>query len=127
VDLAGRGRILLVEDEDGVRTIAAKLLTQRGYHVTAAADGEEALEILEGDEEGFDLVLSDVVMPGLDGPGLLRAAKPYLGRARVVFMSGYAEQDFAKTLEDERSISFLPKPFTLAQLAERVKLELAAI
>lgn len=126
VDLAGRGRILLVEDEDGVRTIAAKLLTQRGYHVTAAADGEEALEILEVDPEGFDLVLSDVVMPGLDGPGLLKAAKPYLGRARVVFMSGYAEQDFAKTLEDERSISFLPKPFTLAQLAERVKLELAA-
>ncbi len=126
VDLAGRGRILLVEDEDGVRTIAAKLLSQRGYHVTAAADGEEALEILEDDKEGFDLVLSDVVMPGLDGPGLLKAAKPYLGRARVVFMSGYAEQDFAKTLEDERSISFLPKPFTLAQLAERVKLELAA-
>jgi two-component system, cell cycle sensor histidine kinase and response regulator CckA len=126
VDLAGRGRILLVEDEDGVRTIAAKLLSQRGYHVTAAADGEEALEILEEDPEGFDLVLSDVVMPGLDGPGLLKAAKPYLGRARVVFMSGYAEQDFAKTLEDERSISFLPKPFTLAQLAERVKLELAA-
>lgn len=127
VDLAGRGRILLVEDEDGVRTIAAKLLSQRGYHVTAAADGEEALEILEEDPEGFDLVLSDVVMPGLDGPGLLKAAKPYLGRARVVFMSGYAEQDFAKTLEDERSISFLPKPFTLAQLAERVKLELAAV
>jgi two-component system, cell cycle sensor histidine kinase and response regulator CckA len=126
VDLAGRGRILLVEDEDGVRTIAAKLLTQRGYHVTAAADGEEALEILEEDSEGFDLVLSDVVMPGLDGPGLLQAARPYLGRARVVFMSGYAEQDFAKTLEDERSISFLPKPFTLAQLAERVKMELAA-
>jgi two-component system, cell cycle sensor histidine kinase and response regulator CckA len=126
VDLAGRGRILLVEDEDGVRTIAAKLLTQRGYNVTAAADGEEALEILEDDPEGFDLVLSDVVMPGLDGPGLLKAARPYLGRARVVFMSGYAEQDFAKTLEDERSISFLPKPFTLAQLAERVKLELAA-
>jgi two-component system, cell cycle sensor histidine kinase and response regulator CckA len=126
VDLAGRGRILLVEDEDGVRTIAAKLLIQRGYQVTAAADGEEALEILEDDPEGFDLVLSDVVMPGLDGPGLLKAARPYLGRARVVFMSGYAEQDFAKTLEDERSISFLPKPFTLAQLAERVKLELAA-
>jgi two-component system, cell cycle sensor histidine kinase and response regulator CckA len=126
VDMAGRGRILLVEDEDGVRTIAAKLLMQRGYQVTAAADGEEALEILEEDPEGFDLVLSDVVMPGLDGPGLLKAAKPYLGRARVVFMSGYAEQDFAKTLEDERSISFLPKPFTLAQLAERVKLELAA-
>ena len=127
IDLAGRGRILLVEDEDGVRTIAAKLLSQRGYHVVAAADGEEALEILEEDVEGFDLVLSDVVMPGLDGPGLLKAAKPFLGRARVVFMSGYAEQDFAKTLEDERAISFLPKPFTLAQLAERVKLELAAL
>jgi two-component system cell cycle sensor histidine kinase/response regulator CckA len=126
MDLAGRGRILLVEDEEGVRNIATRLLTQRGYQVTSAADGEEALEILENDPNSFDLVLSDVVMPGLDGPGLLKAAKPYLGHARIVFMSGYAEQDFAQTLEDERSISFLPKPFTLAQLAERVKTELAA-
>ncbi|WP_284359628.1 ATP-binding protein [Candidatus Phycosocius spiralis] len=127
IDLAGRGRILLVEDEEGVRNIACRLLTQRGYQVTAAADGEEALEILEHEPDYFDLVLSDVVMPGLDGPSLLKAAKPYLGHARVVFMSGYAEQDFAQTLEDERSISFLPKPFTLAQLAERVKMELAAV
>lgn len=125
-DLAGRGRILLVEDEDGVRSIAAHLLSQRGYQVVEACDGEEALEILEANPEGFDLVLSDVVMPGLDGPGLLRAAKPHLGHARVVFMSGYAERDFAQTLEDERSVSFLPKPFTLQQLAERVKSELAA-
>jgi two-component system cell cycle sensor histidine kinase/response regulator CckA len=127
IDLAGRGRILLVEDEEGVRNIATRLLTQRGYQVTAAGDGEEALEILENEPNSFDLVLSDVVMPGLDGPGLLKAAKPYLGHARIVFMSGYAEQDFAQTLEDERSISFLPKPFTLAQLAERVKTELAAM
>jgi len=126
MDLAGRGRILLVEDEEGVRNIATRLLMQRGYQVTSAGDGEEALEILENDPNSFDLVLSDVVMPGLDGPGLLKAAKPYLGHARIVFMSGYAEQDFAQTLEDERSISFLPKPFTLAQLAERVKTELAA-
>jgi len=126
MDLAGRGRILLVEDEEGVRNIATRLLMQRGYQVTSAGDGEEALEILQNDPNSFDLVLSDVVMPGLDGPGLLKAAKPYLGHARIVFMSGYAEQDFAQTLEDERSISFLPKPFTLAQLAERVKTELAA-
>jgi len=123
-DLAGRGRILLVEDEDGVRSIAAQLLTQRGYSVTEACDGEEALEIIQDNPSGFDLMLSDVVMPGMDGPALLKAAGDLLGDARVVFMSGYAERDFAETLDANRSIAFLPKPFTLQQLAERVKTEL---
>lgn len=123
-DLSGRGRILLVEDEDAVRQIAAKTLVKRGYDVVEACDGEEAYEILEDDEEGFDLMISDVVMPGLDGPGLLKKARDMLGDTRVVFISGYAAEQFSETLSQEQDVSFLPKPFTLTQLAEKVKEEL---
>jgi len=125
-DLAGRGRILLVEDEEGVRGIAAQLLASCGYQVMEAGDGERALEIIKEHAGAIDLLISDVVMPGMDGPALLREARPYLGRARIMFISGYAERDLAKALEEERSLSFLPKPFTLRQLAERVKSELQA-
>ena len=123
-DLAGRGRILLVEDEESVRGLASHLLSSFGYQVMEASDGEKALEIIKENEGQIDLLISDVVMPGMDGPALLRAARPWLSKTRVMFISGYAERDLAKTLEEERSISFLPKPFTLRQLAERVKQEL---
>lgn len=124
VDISGRGRILLVEDEDGVRSIAASQLRSRGYEVEEACDGEDALEILQDDPGGFDLVVSDVVMPGMDGPTLIREAKELLGSAKVLFMSGYAERDIAQQLDDDREVSFMPKPFTVKQLAERVKAEL---
>jgi two-component system cell cycle sensor histidine kinase/response regulator CckA len=123
-DLAGRGSILLVEDEDGVRGIAAQLLASFGYSVIEAADGERALEIIKEQAGTIDLLISDVVMPGMDGPALLKEARPWLTNTRVMFISGYAERDLAKTLEDDRAISFLPKPFTLRQLAERVQAEL---
>lgn len=123
-DLAGRGRILLVEDEAPVRTITASTLKRRGYEVEQAEDGEEALAILEERPGEFDLIISDVVMPGLDGPGLLKAAAPYLGNARVIFISGYAEEHFSHTLSADLDISFLPKPFSLEALAQRVKDEL---
>lgn len=125
-NLSGQGRILLVEDEDGLRVITAQILKQRGYAVTEACDGEEALDYLKESPNSFDLLISDVVMPIMDGPTLLREAKPYLGSARVIFMSGYAEQDFGEILEKDRAISFLPKPFELVQLAERVKIELSS-
>ncbi|MEM7767169.1 MAG: response regulator [Pseudomonadota bacterium] len=125
VDMSGRGRILLVEDEAGVRSIAAQLLENRGYDVEQACDGEEALEILESEPAAFDLIISDVVMPGMDGPTLIREAAAYLGDARIVFISGYAERDIARQLDENREVSFLPKPFTVAKLAERVKLELS--
>ncbi|XBQ15332.1 MAG: ATP-binding protein [Oceanicaulis sp.] len=125
-DLAGHGRILLVEDEDAVRAIAAKTLARRGYEVVEACDGEEALEILEENPGTFDLLISDVVMPGMDGPTLLDEARPHLGAARVVFISGYAEEEFSDRLSSDLDISFLPKPFDIQQLAERVKTELDA-
>ncbi len=124
VDISGRGKILLVEDEKGVRDIAVMHLISRGYEVMSAEDGEDALEILEDEAGTFDLVISDVVMPGMDGPALIRAAKDYLGDARIIFISGYAERDIAKKLDDDREVSFLPKPFSVRQLAERVKQQL---
>ena len=120
-DLAGQGRILFVEDEDAVRAIAAKTLRKRGYTVIEACDGEEALEILEEGAEDFDLMISDVVMPGLDGPGLLKKGRKLLGDAEIVFISGYAEEEFSELLSEEPDVTFLPKPFTLKQLAEKVK------
>ncbi len=126
-DLAGHGRILFVEDEDAVRGIAAKTLVKRGYEVVEACDGEEALEILEENPESFDLLISDVVMPGLDGPSLLKEARPYLGKARIIFISGYAKEEFSDTLSSDLEISFLPKPFDIQQLAERVKQELGRV
>ncbi|GHA97585.1 hypothetical protein GCM10009069_20600 [Algimonas arctica] len=123
-DLAGQGNILFVEDEAAVRIIAAKSLRKRGYQVTEAEDGEEALEILEDAVEPFDLLLSDVVMPGLDGPGLLKQGRALLGNARIVFISGYAEEKFSDLLAEEPDVTFLPKPFTLAELAEKVKSEI---
>lgn len=123
-DLAGQGLILFVEDEENVRTIAAKTLRKRGYTVIEAADGEEAYEILEEGEYTFDLMVSDVVMPGMDGPTLLRKGRALLGDAKIVFISGYAEEEFSDILSEHPDITFLPKPFTLLQLAQRVKEEL---
>lgn len=121
-NLAGQGRILFVEDEDNVRGIAAKTLRKRGYTVVEAADGEEAYEILMDSGQPFDLLLSDVVMPGMDGPTLLRKGREMLGSTRVVFISGYAEEEFSGLLAEEPNVTFLPKPFTLTQLAEKVKM-----
>ncbi|MFC0634464.1 cell cycle histidine kinase CckA [Brevundimonas balnearis] len=125
-DLSGAGRILFVEDEAAVRGIAARLLRQRGYEVIEAADGEEALALAEAHAGQIDMLISDVIMPGLDGPSLLKKARPYLGDAPVMFISGYAESDFSDLLADEVGVSFLPKPLDIKTLAERVKQELRA-
>jgi two-component system cell cycle sensor histidine kinase/response regulator CckA len=123
-DLSGAGRILFVEDEDAVRGVAAKLLRARGYEVIEAASGEEALELAETHAGAIDLMISDVVMPGMQGPDLLKQARRYLGEAPVMFISGYAESEFSDLLEGESNVSFLPKPIDIKTLAERVKQEL---
>ena len=120
-NLAGQGKILFVEDEDAVRAIAAKTLRKRGYTVIEACDGEEAFEILEEGDDVFDLMISDVMMPGMDGPTLLKKGRSLLGDAQIVFISGYAQEEFSDLLGEEPDVTFLPKPFTLVQLAEKVK------
>ncbi len=123
-DLSGAGRILFVEDEDAVRGVAAKLLRARGYEVIEAASGEEALELAEQHAGTIDLMISDVVMPGMQGPDLLKQARVFLGAAPVMFISGYAESEFSDLLEGETNVSFLAKPIDIKTLAERVKHEL---
>jgi two-component system cell cycle sensor histidine kinase/response regulator CckA len=124
-DLSGAGRILFVEDEDAVRGVAARLLRARGYEVIEACDGEEALELCKQWAGKIDLLISDVVMPEMDGPTLLKQARQYLGDARVLFISGYAEAEFSDLLEGEENVTFLPKPLDIKVLAERVKQQLA--
>jgi two-component system, cell cycle sensor histidine kinase and response regulator CckA len=120
-DLTGRGTILLVEDEDAVRSFASRALQSRGYTVLTAETGERALEVVETHGQAIDLVLSDVVMPEMDGPTLLRELRRRGIGTKVVFISGYAEDAFEKNLEGQTDFAFLPKPFTLKQLAEAVK------
>ena len=124
-DLSGVGRILFVEDEDAVRGVAARLLRARGYEVIEAADGEEALELAQQYAGQIDLLISDVIMPGLDGPTLLKKARQHLGAAPVMFISGYAEAEFSDLLEGETGVTFLAKPLDIKILAEKVKQQLA--
>jgi two-component system cell cycle sensor histidine kinase/response regulator CckA len=120
-DLAGGGRILFVEDEAEVRMLTANILRRRGYEVIEANDGEQALGILQERPGDFDLLVSDVMMPEMDGPTLLRRGREYLGDAKVIFVSGFAKEQFSELLSNEREVSFLAKPYTTKQLAERVK------
>ena len=128
VDLTGEGTILLVEDEEGLRALNARGLTSRGYTVLAASNGVEALEML--DRHGrADLVVSDVVMPEMDGPTLLKELRRRDPQVKIIFVSGYAEEAFAKNLpSDEQGTpqyAFLAKPFTLKQLIAVVKQTMA--
>ena len=123
-ELWGKGTILLVEDEGTVRAVAERALTRKGYQVLTAAHGEEALEILERHEHGVDLLISDVVMPTMDGPTLVRHARERFPTLRIIFMSGYAEEQLRKSIDVPGS-GFLPKPFSVQELAEAVRVALA--
>jgi len=108
-DYTGHGRILLVEDEDAVRAFGARALTSRGYTVLEAASGLEALEVVEREQGNIDLIVSDVVMPEMDGPTMFAELRKRGIKAKVIFVSGYAEEAFAKNLP-EGDFGFLPKP-----------------
>jgi len=120
-DLTGQGTILLVEDEEGLRSLNARGLRSRGYSVIEASNGVEALEALEEKNGAVDLVVSDVVMPEMDGPTLLREMRGRNPDLKIIFVSGYAEDAFEKSLPENQQFAFLPKPFTLSQLVAAVK------
>lgn len=122
VDLTGKGVVLLVEDEDAVRMFAARALRNKGYTVLEADSGEAALGILDETESTIDLMISDVVMPNMNGPTLVKQALETRPDMRIIFISGYAEEAFRKSMDKEqRRVEFLPKPFSLKQLASKVK------
>ncbi len=122
VDSTGHGTVLLVEDEEAVRAFGARALTSRGYTVLQAESGIEALEIVEANQGRIDLVVSDVVMPEMDGPTMLGELRKRGITAKVIFVSGYAEDAFQRSgIPEGEKFGFLPKPFTLKQLIETVK------
>jgi two-component system, cell cycle sensor histidine kinase and response regulator CckA len=120
-DLTGDETILLVEDEESVRAFAARALQSAGYTVHEAGTGAEALEVLEEIDGDIDLLISDVVMPEMDGPTLLSRMRGKYDGFKVIFVSGYTEGAARKGLADDTSVEFLPKPFSLKQLAAKVK------
>ena len=120
----GDGVILLVEDEAPVRAFAARALRLRGYTVVEAASAEEALEVLMDDDLMIDVFVTDVVMPGMDGPTWVRQALVKRPDTRVVFMSGYSEEGRAEKQARIPNSVFLPKPFSLLQLTNLVQEQL---
>ncbi len=120
-DMTGDATILLVEDEDAVRMFASRALAARGYEVLEADTGEAALTVMEEYEGEIDLVLSDVVMPEMDGPTMLKEMRKRGVTTKFIFISGYAEEAFEKNLEGADDFAFLAKPFSLKQLTGAVK------
>ena len=120
-DLTGRGAILLVEDEEAVRAFASRALASRGYTVLEAETGADALRVVDSADGKIDLIVSDVIMPEMDGPTMLTELRRRGLNAKIIFVSGYADDAFAKNLPEGQEFLFLPKPFTLKQLIETVK------
>lgn len=125
-DLTGRGTVLLVEDDDPVRIFGARALRNKGYRVIDAKSGEVALEFISNAAEPIDLLITDVVMPHMDGPQLVREVRELHPEMKVIFISGYTEDAFRQRLDTDRRIEFLPKPFSLKELAGKVRDVLAA-
>ena len=121
---SGGGRVLLVEDEDMVRAVAERALVRAGYTVTTASDGDEGLEIVAAGGD-FDVIVSDVVMPAMDGPSMIREVRKLRPQMPVLFMSGYAEEQLRHQI-DIADVHFLPKPFSVQQLSDKVGTVLAA-
>jgi two-component system cell cycle sensor histidine kinase/response regulator CckA len=123
-ELWGTGTILLVEDEAMVRAVAERALSRQGYKILTATNGEEGLEMLEATDEPIDLLISDVVMPTMDGPTMARAAREKRPGLPIIFMSGYAEEQLRNSI-DLANIGFLPKPFSVQQIGQAAREALA--
>ncbi len=120
-DLTGAGTVLLVEDEDAVRLFGSRALRNKGYKVVEAKSGEAALDVLANYGDAIDLMITDIVMPQMDGTQLIKHVRDKRPELKVICISGYAEEAFRKRLDNLEHIHFLAKPFSLDQLAGKVK------
>ena len=111
--------ILIVDDDPGFRSLMEAILKKEGYPVDSVASVQEAAASTA--HRSYDLVVSDVVMPEMDGPTLLKAMRGRNPDLKIIFVSGYAEDAFEKSLPENQQFAFLPKPFTLSQLVAAVK------
>jgi two-component system cell cycle sensor histidine kinase/response regulator CckA len=118
-ELWGSASLLLVEDEDMVRAVAERALVRQGYSVETARDGEEGLELFASGKR-YDLVISDVVMPNMDGPSMARKLREAHDDVKILFMSGYAEEQLRQSINLD-NVHFLPKPFSVQQIAAAVR------
>ncbi len=120
-DLTGTGTILVVEDEDPVRLFSTRALRNKGYKIFEANSGEAALEVINQNGNEINLIISDVVMPGISGPEMVERVIKTHPHIKVIFVSGYGEDAFYQKYGSNREFNFLPKPYTLNQIAEKVK------
>jgi len=120
-DLTGRSTLLLVEDEIPVRMVTSRALSNKGYKILEAENGEEALKMFVKEGKNVELIITDVMMPGMTGPVMVKQIRQEYPDIKVIFISGYAEDAFADTFEKGEEFNFLSKPFTLEELVIKVK------
>ncbi len=113
--------ILVVEDKEPVRSVLLEILNDLGYLVLEASDGEHALELARSHDGPIDLLLADIVMPGIQGDEVARRLREMRPATRVLFMSGYTKKAVADSLVAESGAAFIPKPFSLPELTEKLR------
>jgi two-component system cell cycle sensor histidine kinase/response regulator CckA len=119
--VTNRARVLVVEDEPQVRAIAARALTNAGFDVRQAPNGAAALALINSEQRGFDVIVTDVVMPELNGPALARAVRQLDPEVGLVFMSGFPEGMGNAGPDEFADAAFLPKPFAPQELVDAVR------
>jgi len=118
---AKRQTVLVVDDEQDLRSLVANVLTEYGYKVVTASSGAKAVALIEKMEAPPDLMLTDVVMPGMSGPMLADQLLAKFSSARVLFMSGFDERQVVQRYVVEKGFTLITKPFQLHNLCAAVK------